>query len=146
MNRAGRDPLLRSAYSLMLNVVLTSALGVAFWVFAARLFPSEIVGRDSALVSAMVTIYTLCSLNFSAGMLRFLPVVRIDPKRVVLFAYGATAVVSGAGALLFAVLAPKASSEFDFLRSQPGLTALFVAAVACCAAWRLRPRWAEGKW
>src|SRR5438874_12154329 len=55
------DPLLRSAYSLMLNVILTSALGVAFWILAARIFPSDIVGRDSALVSAMVTIYTLCS-------------------------------------------------------------------------------------
>ena len=135
---AGRDPLLRSAYSLMLNVVLTSALGVAFWVLAARLFPSEIVGRDSALVSAMVTIYTLCSLNLSAGMLRFLPVVRIDPKRVVLLAYGATAVISGAGALLFAVLAPKVSSEFDFLRSQPALTALFIAAVACWGVFTLQ--------
>jgi O-antigen/teichoic acid export membrane protein len=127
---AGRDPLLRSAYSLMLNVVLTSALGVAFWVLAARMFPSQIVGRDSALVSAMVTIYTLCSLNLSAAVLRFLPVVRIDPKRAVLIAYGATAGVSGVGALLFAVLAPKVSSEFDFLARQPGLTALFVAAVA----------------
>jgi O-antigen/teichoic acid export membrane protein len=127
---AGRDPLLRSAYSLMLNVVLTSALGVAFWVLAARMFPSESVGRDSALVSAMVTIYTLCSLNMSSAVLRFLPVVRIDPKRAVLLAYGATAGVSGAGALLFAVLAPKISGEFDFLARQPGLTALFVAAVA----------------
>jgi O-antigen/teichoic acid export membrane protein len=127
---AGRDPLLRSAYSLMLNVVLTSALGVAFWVLAARMFPSQVVGRDSALVSAMVTIYTLCSLNLSAAVLRFLPVVRIDPKRAVLFAYGATAGVSGVGALLFAVLAPKVSSEFEFLTAQPGLTALFVAAVA----------------
>ena len=135
---AGRDPLLRSAYSLMLNVVLTSALGVAFWVLAARMFPSDVVGRDSALVSAMVTIYTLCSLNLSAAMLRFLPVVRIDPKRAVLAAYAATAGVSGVGALLFALLAPKVSSEFDFLQRQPGLTALFVLAVAVWGVFTLQ--------
>jgi O-antigen/teichoic acid export membrane protein len=135
---AGSDPLLRSAYSLMLNVVLTSALGVAFWVLAARMFPSQSVGRDSALVSAMVTIYTLCSLNLSAAMLRFLPVVRIDPKRAVLLAYGATAGVSGVGALLFAVLAPKVSSEFGFLERQPALTALFVAAVAVWGVFTLQ--------
>src|SRR3954447_24996342 len=134
----GSDPLMRSAYSLMLNVVLTSGLGVAFWVLAARIFPSEIVGRDSALVSAMVTIYTLCSLNLSAGMLRFLPVVRIDPKRVVLLGYGATAAVSGVGALLFAAAAPAVSHEFDFLHQQPLLLALFVAAVAVWGVFTLQ--------
>jgi O-antigen/teichoic acid export membrane protein len=133
-----RDPLLRSAYSLMLNVVLTSALGVAFWILAARIFPSEIVGRDSALVSGMVTIYTLCSLNLSAGMLRFLPVVRIDPKRAVLLAYAATAAVSGAGALLFVVAAPALSDEFDFLHRQHLLAALFVVAVAAWGIFTLQ--------
>jgi|tagenome__1003787_1003787.scaffolds.fasta_scaffold20977441_1 O-antigen/teichoic acid export membrane protein len=132
------DPLLRSAYSLMLNVILTSALGVVFWILAARIFPSDVVGRDSALVSAMVTIYTLCSLNLSAGMLRFLPVVRIDPKRVVLLGYGATAAVSGVGALLFAAAAPAVSHEFDFLHQQPLLLALFVAAVAVWGVFTLQ--------
>jgi O-antigen/teichoic acid export membrane protein len=86
----------------------------------------------------MVTIYTLCSLNLSAGMLRFLPVVRIDPKRAVLLAYAATAAVSGAGALLFVVAAPALSDEFDFLHRQHLLAALFVVAVAAWGIFTLQ--------
>jgi hypothetical protein len=63
--RDASDPLLRSAYSLMLNVVLTSALGFAFWVAATRMFSSSTVGRDSALLSAMLTLSTICQLNLS---------------------------------------------------------------------------------
>jgi O-antigen/teichoic acid export membrane protein len=132
------DPLLRSAYSLMLNVVLTSGLGVAFWVVAARIFPSEVVGRDSALVSAMVTVYTLCSLNLSAAMIRFLPVVRRDPKRTVLAAYGVTAAATGIGALVFALVAPRVAREFDFLHHRPGLALLYIVAAAAWGIFTLQ--------
>ena len=47
------DPMYRTAYSLMANTVLTSLLGLVFWLVAARLYSSNAVGRDSALVSAM---------------------------------------------------------------------------------------------
>ena len=77
LTREVSEPLLRSAYSLMLNVGLNAVLGFGFWVAAARLFPSTVVGRDSALISAMITLSTICQLNLGPVMLRFLPIVCI---------------------------------------------------------------------
>ena len=48
----GDNPLLRNGYALVLNVGLTSGLGVTFWVIAAREYTVEDVGRGSAMVSA----------------------------------------------------------------------------------------------
>src|SRR5271165_5190934 len=92
--RDASEPFLRSAYSLMVNVLATSALGFAFWIAAARRFPSSAVGRDSALVAAMVTISVVCQLNLSSGVLRFLPIVKVDTAKAVLAAYAATTVIS----------------------------------------------------
>ena len=121
--------LLKSAYSLALNVVLTSALGLAFWIVAARIFPSSTVGRDSALVAAMTTLSAICQLNLQAAIPRFLPIVRNRPERVVWGSYLLTTVVSMIGATAFVLIAPALSHSYGFLSSQPALALLFVASV-----------------
>ena len=65
--------LLRGAYSLVANTAVTSALGMGFWVAAARLFSSVEVGRDTVLISVMIELSTVCQLNMGNGILRFLP-------------------------------------------------------------------------
>lgn len=132
------DPLLRSAYSLMLNVVLTSALGVGFWIVAARLFTSATIGRDGALVSAMLVVSTVCQLNFSSVILRFLPISKLDPVRGVLAAYGLTAVVSLLGGSLFVFVAPHVSGSYRFLAHDPVLAVLYVLAVAAWGVFALQ--------
>jgi hypothetical protein len=67
------NPLLRNGYALVLNVGLTAALGVSFWVIAAREYSVADVGRGSAMVSALITLSTLGQLNLTTGLLRFLP-------------------------------------------------------------------------
>lgn len=132
------DPLLRSAYSLMMNVALTSGLGLGFWVLAARMFPSASVGRDSALVSAMLTISSICQLNLSAAIMRFLPVSKLSPSRVVLGGYALTAVVSALGATLFVLGAPQVSSGYAFLSHDRALSVLYVAAVTVWGVFALQ--------
>jgi O-antigen/teichoic acid export membrane protein len=121
--------LLKSAYSLALNVVLTSALGLGFWIVAARIFPSSTVGRDAALVAAMTTLSAICQLNFAAAIPRFLPIVRDRPERVVWGSYLLTGLVSVLGAIAFVLVAPAVSSSYRFLSTQPALALLFVASV-----------------
>ena len=110
------DPLLRSAYSLMLNSGVTALLGVVYWVVAARVYGPEEVGRDAALIAAMVECSVICQLNMSNAITRFLPSLERNNRRALLGAYA----VSGVGALLisipFVVLAPMVSSQFAFLR------------------------------
>jgi O-antigen/teichoic acid export membrane protein len=121
--------LLKSAYSLALNVVLTSALGLGFWVVAARIFPSATVGRDAALVAAMTTLSAICQLNLGTAIPRFLPIVRHRPERVVWISYLLTGVVSVLGATAFVLVAPAASHSYRFLSARPALGLLFVASV-----------------
>ena len=74
------EPLFRNAYSLMVNSIMSSGLGLVFWIVAARMYPSETVGRDSAMVAAMVTLSTICQLNLGNAIPRFMPLVA-DPAK-----------------------------------------------------------------
>src|ERR1700682_6131583 len=44
----------------MSTAILTSAFGFLFWMFAARMATTEVVGRAAALISAMQLIATIC--------------------------------------------------------------------------------------
>jgi O-antigen/teichoic acid export membrane protein len=136
--RGADDPLLRSAYSLILNVVLTSALGVAFWVAAARMFPAALVGRDSALVSAMLVVATVCGLNLSSGLLRFLPVSKLSPARVVLGSYAAISALSALGGVGFVLVAPRVSTSYGFLARDPVLAAFWALSVVSWGVFALQ--------
>lgn len=122
------DPLFRSAYSLMLNAGVTAGLGVAFWVVAARLYAVDEVGRDAALIAAMVELSTMCQLNLANALTRFLPSLERSTAKALFVAYaasGATALLIG---ILFVVVAPIASEELGFLRDDPRIAVLYVVA------------------
>lgn len=137
--RAGTtDPLLRGAYSLILNVLVSSGLGIGFWIAAARLFSAAAVGRDAALVAAMTAVSTVCALNLSSAVLRFLPVTRMSPARVVAGAYAMTAVVSALGASAFVLLAPRVSSAYAFLSRDHALAVLWGLAVLAWGVFALQ--------
>ena len=114
-------------------------LGFAFWIVAARLFPSSVVGRDGALVSAMIIFSTVCQLNLGAAMLRFLPIVKLDPGRTVLAAYGVTAAHSTTAAgTLFVTLAPDVSHNYGFLRQDSAIAVVYIAAAAAWGVFALQ--------
>ncbi len=121
---------MRSAYSLMLNVALTSMLGFGFWIAAARIFPTSVVGRDSALISAMLTLSAICQLNLSAGILRFLPIVKLDPARAVIGSYAVTVILTILVAIAFVVVAPGIARNYRFLRDDSAIAIMYVVAVA----------------
>jgi O-antigen/teichoic acid export membrane protein len=123
------DPLIRSAYSLMANTVVSAVLGVAFWIVAARLYPAESLGRDAALIATLFELAIVAQLNLQHVLPRFLPSLRRGIPRALLGAYGlsgATAVVLGGA---FVLLAPLASHQFGFLTSDPWMGALYVLAL-----------------
>lgn len=133
----GSIPLLRNAYSLMLNVVLTSLLGIVFWVIAARTFPTEAVGRDSALVSSMIVVVVVCQLNLGPGIVRFLPIAKMSPRRVVLGAYAAAAGLAATGGVAFVLAAPRLANSYRFLSDHNELSVLYVVAVTMWSVFAL---------
>jgi O-antigen/teichoic acid export membrane protein len=130
--------MLRAGYSLIANVMVTAILGFGFWIAAARLFPSATVGRDTVLVSAMLTLSAMCQLNLSTVMLRFLPITRVSPGRFVGLAYALVASLSLLAGGAFAFVAPRLSPRFGFLETQPWITAGFVGAVAVWGVFSLQ--------
>lgn len=132
------DPLYRSAFSLMTNTAMTSVLGVVFWVVAARLYSSSAVGRDSALISAMMAISVFCQLNLNNALARFLPVARSVPARMVALTYALTASISLLAAVGFVVFAPRWSPQFDFLRNDRALAVGFCVSLPLWAVFTLQ--------
>jgi O-antigen/teichoic acid export membrane protein len=121
-------PLLRSAYSLMLNAALTSALGLGFWLAAARLYDPDELGRDAALIAVMVELSVICQLNVVNAITRFLPSLERHPGRALLAAYGASGALAFVLATAFVLVAPAISDEFGFFADDLRMPVLFVLA------------------
>lgn len=131
------DPLLRSAYSLGVNSILTAGLGMAFWILAARIYPSASVGRDSALIAAMMQISTVAQLNMANALVRFMPGYAAAGKLLIV-AYaisGVAAVLLGAG---FVLVAPHVTEDFAFLVREPVTGIGYVAAVVLWGVFALQ--------
>lgn len=123
------EPLYKTAYSLMAATVLTSVLGIGFWVVAARLYPPEVVGWDGALIASMMALSTIAQLNLLAAIDRFLPRMGTKTARVVVVAYalsGIAALILGIG---FVLLVPHFVADLQVLRTSPPVAAAFVLAM-----------------
>ncbi len=96
-----RDPLYRNGYALVFSSVATSALGILYWVLAARLYSTETIGINSALLSTMNFLAILAQLNLVQALNRFVPAAGQATKRLILWAYLVSIGVALAGSLIF---------------------------------------------
>jgi O-antigen/teichoic acid export membrane protein len=90
VRRLLQDPLLRGAYSLIASHGITSVLGLAYWIVAARLLPAEIVGANAAVLAAVLLLSELAQLNLTSVLPRYLPVAGRSGPRLVRRAYQAS--------------------------------------------------------
>jgi O-antigen/teichoic acid export membrane protein len=121
--------LLRGAYSLVANTAVTSALGMGFWVAAARLYSSAEVGRDTVLISVMIELSTVCQLNMGNGIVRFLPDLGRRSARALGAVYGLAGVAALAVGTVFVFAAPHVSHQLAYLGNGTALAVGFVAAL-----------------
>ncbi|MEY2513491.1 MAG: hypothetical protein QOJ89_849 [bacterium] len=122
------EPLLRSAYSMAASSVVTAGFGMVFWIVAARFYPSAAVGRDIALIAAMVQLSTLAQVNMANALIRFLPG-SARPQRMVVGAYAISGAVATVLATAFVLVAPRVSDDFAFLTHEPLTAVAYVASV-----------------
>lgn len=121
--------LLANASSMMSTTLVTSGLGVVFWLVAARYFSETAVGISSAAVSAMTLLGFATTLGMGTLLMGELPQ-RPGAQRSLLDA--ALAVTTAAGValgLLFAALVPLFSSELESLGG--AWTSALVFALGC---------------
>lgn len=126
-NRGFGDPLIRNGYSLVVNVAISSGLGLVYWIVAARLFSPEQMGINAALISTMVSLNALAELNLASVLTRFLPTAR-DPRSWILGAYGIGAAGSILCCLAFLFGVDLWLPKLDVLTDEPLLALWFTGA------------------
>ena len=128
-----RTPLYRNGYALLINAVGTSALGVLYWIMAARFYSVEAVGINAAAISTMTFLSTAARLYLDGALMRFLPRSGAKATQLIKYSYligGATAALVGT---LFLVGLDFWAPSLGFLGSSPLLTVGFVlATIASC--------------
>ncbi|MFI9121694.1 lipopolysaccharide biosynthesis protein [Streptomyces bikiniensis] len=75
---AGRDgpgdsSLFRNAYALMLSTGVSAALGLGFWLVAARHYSEEAVGQGSAAIAAQRLLASLTATTMIGAVVRYVP-------------------------------------------------------------------------
>jgi O-antigen/teichoic acid export membrane protein len=73
IERVRADSLLRNSLYIMSTTVVNSAFGFAFWVMAARLFATDVVGLTAAVVAASTIVALLASLGVGSTLIQSLP-------------------------------------------------------------------------
>jgi O-antigen/teichoic acid export membrane protein/aminoglycoside phosphotransferase (APT) family kinase protein len=125
-----RESLLSTGHLLVINAVLNSGFGVAYWVLAARVYPPAVVAVNSAAISAMMLLAGVAQLNLMSALLRFVPTSGAAAGRMIRGAYLVGGGLSGVAAMVFVLgshlWAPK---DLASLLS-PDLAISFVVATA----------------
>ncbi len=112
---AGSTPLLRNGSALMANAVVTGALGLAYWLLAARHYDPANVGRASAAYSALNLIAGITALSLIGAMARFIPQSGSRTGRLVRLGYGLSAVSAVVGSVIFLTIAGRGGSSYSDL-------------------------------
>jgi O-antigen/teichoic acid export membrane protein len=133
-----RIPLYGNVYALTLNAAISTLLGSAYWVLAARLYSPADVGVGAAAISTMTFLSNLSQLNLNAALARFLPRSGASGGRLILYAYGASSLVGLAVSSVFLVVGPAVSDRLAFLASSPLLAVLFCLSVAAWGIFTLQ--------
>lgn len=96
-----RTPLFRNGYALVFSSAATSALGLVYWILAARYYPAEAVGLNAAALSAMMFLASLSQLNLMNALNRFVPTAGPTTARLVGSAYVISAGAAVVTSLVF---------------------------------------------
>ncbi|MGH4007100.1 MAG: lipopolysaccharide biosynthesis protein [Pseudonocardiaceae bacterium] len=131
------DPFSRNSYALILNTVLTGLLGVLYWMVAARHYTDADVGRGAALISTMMLLSGVVAINVTGTLSRFIPQAGRGTGRLLLHAYGLSAVAVAVLSAGFLLTLDHWGPSFDLLRN-PSTAVWFILAVVASAIFTIQ--------
>jgi O-antigen/teichoic acid export membrane protein len=125
--------MLVNAGSLIGTSAVSTFLGFVYWWLAARQFPPETVGLSSAAISAMMLLGNACMLGLGTLLIGELP--RQPGKEASLISTALIVVggVGGCAGIVFALIAPFLSANFQPLGANLGDIAIFTLGVSLTA-------------
>jgi O-antigen/teichoic acid export membrane protein len=121
-----RLPLHRDGYALAASSAFTAVAGLFYWIVAAQTYSAHAVGVNSALISSMMFLAGLASLNLPNVLVRFLPEAGGRTARLTAFSYAVAGSVAVAGAVVFLLGVGAWAPALAFLRSDEALAGWFV--------------------
>ncbi len=125
-----KTPLYRNGYALMINTAATSVFGIIYWIVAARAYPVEVVGRNSAAISSMLFLAGIATLFLDGAMVRFLPLAGKAMPRLVGFSYLVSALAAGIVSSIFLAGLHLWAPALAFLKGTPILALTFILGTA----------------
>ncbi len=133
-----RSHLYRNAYALVGGSWITSALGLVFWIVAARSYPAASLGVGAALISAMTLLAAIAQLNLKNALTRFLPTAGPRAAGFVLRAYGAALLGTAVVSAIFLAGLGIWSPDLRFMGENAGLVAWFIVTTMAWAVFVLQ--------
>ncbi|CAM5430833.1 hypothetical protein SXANM310S_06473 [Streptomyces xanthochromogenes] len=126
----GGDSMFRNAYALMLSTAVSAALGLGFWLVAARYYSEEAVGQGSAAIAAMKLLASITATTMIGAVVRYVPRAGRSTAMLVRRAYLASTVVVTVACVAFLFSLPLWGPSYEPLA---GLTAGAVFTVSSVA-------------
>ena len=133
-------PLYRNALYLMINHGITAAVGLVFWILAARFYLAEDVGLASATISAMLLLTMGGTLGLDYALIRFLPGSGKSSNAMINSCLTMGGLASIIIALIFIAGLSVWSPALLFLRHDPVFLSAFVIFTAISTLYRLVSR------
>ncbi|HVW18614.1 MAG TPA: polysaccharide biosynthesis C-terminal domain-containing protein [Solirubrobacteraceae bacterium] len=123
----------RSSYALILTTVTNAALGLLFWVAAARLYPTEVVGLGAGGISALQLAATIGWVGLIFTLMRYVPIAGTGRRRLIASVY----LIGGGAAVAVAVAFTVALASRLNVPYLSESVASGVAFCACVAVWAI---------
>ena len=122
--------MIRNSRALIFSSAITSALGLLFWIVAARWFSARELGIGGAFVTSMTLIAGASTLGLRNGLVRFLPETGDQSGQLIARSYLLCASVGAALALVFVAGQQVWAPALHSLQTNPSHLILFVVATA----------------
>jgi O-antigen/teichoic acid export membrane protein len=123
-----RSPQHRDGMALVLSSALSSAVGLLYWVIAARLFAPGTVGVNSTIVSTLTLLGSAAQLNLGSALLRFVPVAGRGARSLVVACYAVGAGFACVAGVVFGLGADWWAPELLDSVGRTGLIVFFALA------------------
>ncbi len=122
----------------MTGTLLTSALGLVFWIVAANLYDDADFGVATTAVYTMMMLADVAVLGLRSGLVRYLPLVQRTAGRTIVWAYGLAALSAGLAGVGFLVGLDWWAPDLSALTETLLVFGLFAISTACWALFNLQ--------
>ena len=134
LTRHLRDPVRGAGYALVSSSLISSGVGVLYWLVAARRYSEVDVGRGAAMIAAMTLVSVVAQLGLRNSLVRFVPTAGDGRRRLVALSYAATGTVALVGAVVTLTLLRSWTPELEAVGPSLPTIAWFGVATA---AWTI---------